>query len=120
MRVWKGTSNHVDLITDKPGVVTIPFREEQPPSIMKKIPKRIFAPVKKGEKIGELKITMKGKTLKEVALVAQDEVPSGNVAKLFIHKTLLSFILPPYGGWIFLFILILFMVTTSVIKRKVR
>lgn len=118
--VWKGTSNHVDIITDKPGIVTIPLREEQTPSLMKKIPKRIFAPIKKGEKIGELKITMKGKSLKEVALVAQDEVPSGNFAKLLIHKTLLSFILPPYGGWIIVFILILFMVATSAIKRKAR
>ncbi|MBW2651707.1 MAG: hypothetical protein JRC57_01290, partial [Deltaproteobacteria bacterium] len=118
--VWKGKSNHVYLITDKPGIVTIPLREEQVPSLIKKIPKRIFAPIERGEKIGELKITMKGKSLKEVALVAQDEVPSGNFAKLLIHTTLLSFILPPYGGWIIVLILLLFAVAVSAIRRKAR
>ncbi len=43
--VWKGKSNHVYLITDKPGIVTIPLREEQIPSLIKKIPKRIIAPI---------------------------------------------------------------------------
>ncbi|MCK5186982.1 MAG: D-alanyl-D-alanine carboxypeptidase, partial [Deltaproteobacteria bacterium] len=118
--VWKGKSNHVYLITDKPGIVTIPLREEQVPSLIKKIPKRIFAPIERGEKIGKLKITMKGKSLKEVALVAQDEVPSGNFAKLLIHTTLLSFILPPYGGWIIMLILLLFAVAVCVIRRKAR
>ncbi len=118
--VWKGKSNHVYLITDKPGIVTIPLREEQVPSLIKKIPKRIFAPIERGEKIGKLKITMKGKSLKEVALVAQDEVSSGNFAKLLIHTTLLSFILPPYGGWIIVLILLLFAVAVSVIRRKAR
>ncbi len=118
--VWKGKSEQVCLVADEPGIVTIPLREEQAPSLIKKIPKRIFAPVEKGEKIGELEITMRGKSLKKVALIAQDEVPSGNLVKLLIHSILLSFILPPYGGWIVVFILLLFVVTASLIKRKAR
>lgn len=118
--VWKGKVDHVDLIPNEPGVVTIPLKEGQSPSIMKKIPKRVFAPVKKREKLGEVTIAMKGKLLKEVDLVAQDDVPLGHVAKRLMHQTLLSFIVPPYAGWIMVFILFLFLIAASQIKRKTR
>ena len=118
--VWKGRVNHVDLIAHKPGVVTIPLKEGQNPSLMKKIPKRVFAPVKKEEKLGELTIAMKGKLLKEVDLVAQDDVLLAHVAKRLMHNTLLSFIVPPYAGWIMVFILFLFLIAASQIRRKTR
>lgn len=120
VRVWKGTSNHVNLVTRKAGIVTLPLNEEQPPTLTKIIPKRVFAPVQKREKIGEIKITANGKLIKAVALVAQDEVPSGNFAKILVHQTLLSFILPPYLGWAVVFIAFLFLVAASAIKRKAR
>ena len=118
--VWKGKSNQVPLITAEPGVVTVPIGEEQTLSLIKRIPKRIFAPVDREEKIGELVIAMDGKPIKEVALIVQDEVPSGNLIKLLIHTTLLSFILPPYVGWIVLLVLLLLLVAASAIKRKAK
>ena len=118
--VWKGESNQVPLIAAEPGIVTVPIGEEKNLSLIKKIPKRAFAPISKGEKIGELEITMKRKLLKKVDLIARDEVPSGGLIKLLIHMAILSFILPPYWGCITLLLLLLLIIATNVIRKKTR
>jgi len=120
MSVWKGKSNQVSLIVAEPGIVTVPMGEEQNISIIKKIPKRSFAPINRGEKIGELEITMKGELLKKIDLIARDEVPSGGSIKLLIHRAILSFILPPYWGWIIVLLLLTLIVATIMIKKKAR
>ena len=120
VNVWRGKSNKVSLIAAEPGMVTVPIGEDQNLSLIKKIPKRAFAPINKGEKIGELEITMKGKLLKKVDLIAQDEVPSGGSIKLLIHMVILSFILPPYWGFIILLFLLLLIAATIMIKKKAR
>lgn len=116
--VWKGKSSQVVFIAAEPGIITIPVGEEQNLSLIKKIPKRVFAPINKGDKIGALEITMKGKLLKKIDLIAQDEVPSGGFIKLLIHLVILSFIIPPYWGCIILLFLLLLIITMGVIKKR--
>ena len=118
--VWKGKSNQVSLVAAEPGIVTVPVGEEKNLSLIKKIPRRIFAPLKREEKIGSLEITKKGILLKEVDLIAQNDVPSGGLIKLFFHTALLSFLVPPYGGWVLLLILLFLMVTARMIKKRTR
>jgi len=118
--VWKGESNQVPLIAAEPGIVVVPLGEEKNLSLIKKIPKRAFAPINKGEKIGELEITMRGNLLKKVDLIARDEVHSGGSIKLLLHMAILSFILPPYWGWITLLLLLLLIIATNVIRKKPR
>jgi D-alanyl-D-alanine carboxypeptidase (penicillin-binding protein 5/6) len=118
--VWKGKSDQVSLTAAGLTVLTIPVGEEKNLSLTKKIPKRIFAPINKSEKIGEMEITLNGELLKKVDLVAQDEVPSGNLITRFTHMALLSFILQPYWGWVVLLLLLLLFFTSRMIKKKAR
>jgi len=118
--VWKGKSSRVYLIAAEPGIVTVPVGEKQHLSLIKEVPERIFAPINKGEKIGELAINLKGKLLKGIDLIAQDEVPSGGVIKCLIHMGILTFIVPPHWGCIVLLLLFLLIVTKNIIKKKVR
>jgi len=118
--VWKGKEGQVSLVPAEPVIVTVPVGEEENLSLNREVPKRVFAPIHKGEKIGELEVTTKGKLLKKVDLIAKDEVPSGGLIKRSIHMAILSFILPPYLGCFILLLLLLFMFITLMIKKKAR
>ena len=118
--VWKGKEGQVSLVPAEPVIVTVPVGEEENLSLNREVPKRVFAPIHKGEKIGELEVTTKGKLLKKIDLIAKDEVPSGGLIKRSIHMAILSLILPPYWGCFILLLLLLFMFITLMIKKKTR
>ena len=120
VEVWKGKSDQVSLTAAGLTVLTIPAGEEKNLSLTKKIPKRIFAPINKSEKIGELEITLNGELLKIVDLVAQDEVVSGNLITRLLHMARLSFIVQPYWGWVVLLLLLLVFFISRMIKGKTR
>ena len=116
--VWKGKSAQVSLTTDGPIVLTLPMGEEKNLSVTKTFPKRIFAPVPKGKKIGGLEITLKGELLNKIDLIAQDEVPQAHLIKRLSHTVFLSFILKPYWGWIVLPLVLLSLCIFIMIIRK--
>ena len=116
--VWKGKANQVSLIAAEPGIVTVPAGEEEAITLIKKTPERISAPLSAGEQAGELEITLQGKLLKKIALVAQNEVASANLIKRLFHTALLSCIIPPYWGWIVLVLLFLLMVFAGLMMRR--
>ena len=116
--VWKGNANQVSLIAAEPGIVTVPAGEEEAITLIKKTPERISAPLSAGEQVGELEITLQGKLLKKIALVAQNEVASANLIKRLFHTALLSCIIPPYWGWIVLVLLFLLMVFAGLMMRR--
>jgi D-alanyl-D-alanine carboxypeptidase (penicillin-binding protein 5/6) len=118
VNVWKGSANHVSLIAAEPGIVTVPAGEEETIALIKKTPERISAPLSAGEQVGELEITLQGKPLKKIALVAQNDVPSANLIKRLFHVALLSCIVPPYWGWIVLVLLFLLMVFAGLMMRR--
>jgi D-alanyl-D-alanine carboxypeptidase (penicillin-binding protein 5/6) len=120
VEVWKGKSDQVALTAAGLTVLTIPIGEEKNLSLTKKIPERIFAPVNKSEKIGEMEITLNGELLKIVDLVAQDEVVSGNLITRVTHMALLSFTLQPYWGWVVLLLLLLLFILSRMITKKTR
>ena len=120
VEVWKGKSDQVALTAAGLTVLTIPIGEEKNLSLTKKIPERIFAPVNKSEKIGEMEITLNGELLKIVDLVAKDAVPSGNLITRVTHMALLSFTLQPYWGWVVLLLLLLLFILSRMITRKTR
>jgi D-alanyl-D-alanine carboxypeptidase (penicillin-binding protein 5/6) len=118
VNVWKGNANHVSLIAAEPGIVTVPAGEEQAIALIKKTPERISAPLRTGESVGELEITLQGKPLKKIALIAQNEVASANLIKRLFHTALLSCIVPPYWGWIVLVLLFLLMVFAGLMMKR--
>ena len=116
--VWKGNANHVSLVPAEPGIVTVPTGEEQAIALIKKTPERISAPLSRGEQIGELEITLQGEPLKNIALVAQDEVTPANLIKRLFHTAVLSCIIPPYWGWIAVVLLLLLVVFAGLMMRR--
>jgi D-alanyl-D-alanine carboxypeptidase (penicillin-binding protein 5/6) len=120
VEVWKGKSDQVALTAAGLTVLTIPVGEEKNLSLTKKIPERIFAPVNKSEKIGEVEITLNGELLKIVDLVAQNEVVSGNLITRVTHMAILSFTLQPYWGWVVLLLLLLLFILSQMITKKTR
>jgi D-alanyl-D-alanine carboxypeptidase (penicillin-binding protein 5/6) len=118
VNVWKGKANQVSLIAAEPGIVTVPAGEEEAIDLIKKTPERISAPLSAGERVGELEITLQGKPLKTIALVAQNDVASANLIKRLFHTALLSCIIPPYWGWIVLVLLFLLMVFAGLMMRR--
>ena len=118
VNVWKGKANQVSLIAAEPGIVTVPAGEEEAIALIKKTPERISAPLSAGERVGELEITLQGKPLKTIALVAQNDVASANLIKRLFHTALLSCIIPPYWGWIVLVLLFLLMVFAGLMMRR--
>jgi D-alanyl-D-alanine carboxypeptidase (penicillin-binding protein 5/6) len=120
IRVWKGTEDQVALIAREPGIITVAAGDAPQLSFTKTIPERIYAPVSEGQTMGEGVISLKGKTLKKVALVTRNAVPSCNIFKRLFHSLLLSFYLPPYLGWFALAFVTLGMVIVPLIRRKLR
>ena len=116
--VWKGSVNQVSLVAAEPGVVTVPAKENQDLTLRKTIPDRLSAPIPAGAEVGTAEIVLKGKALKTIALIAQNEVPSGTLFKRLYHIMLLSFITPPYWGWIALVLAFLLMVLAGMAMRK--
>jgi D-alanyl-D-alanine carboxypeptidase (penicillin-binding protein 5/6) len=116
--VWKGSVNQVSLRAAEPGVVTVPAGEDQELTLRKTIPDRLSAPVPAGAEVGTAEILLKGKVLKVIPILAQDEVPSGTLSKRLYHLVLLSFITPPYWGWIVLLLLFLLVVLAGMAMRK--
>jgi D-alanyl-D-alanine carboxypeptidase (penicillin-binding protein 5/6) len=118
LKVWKGASSQVTLVTAESGVVTVPTGQQDTISLEKLIPKRVFAPIAKGQIIGELRITADGTSLKKIALIAQDEVASGGIITYLFHTFMLSFLVPPYVGWMVLVLLVLVLIIARGIQRK--
>lgn len=117
VKVWKGNAHQAALVPAEPGIVTVPAGEEQAITLIRKTPARIFAPLNRGERVGELEITLQGKLLKKIALVTQDEVAPANLIKRLFHGALLSCLLPPYWGWLVLALLLLLMVFALLMTR---
>ena len=116
--VWKGNVNQVSLIAAEPGIVTVPAGKEGAITLIKKTPERISAPLSAGEQVGELEITLQGKLLKKIALVAQNEVASANLIKRLFHTAVLSCIIPPYWGWLVVVLLFLLIVFAGLMMRR--
>ena len=116
--VWKGTVNQVSLVPAEPGIVTVPAGEDKELTLRQTIPDRLLAPISAGAEVGTAKILLKGKTLKTIGILTQDEVTSGSLSKRLYHTILLSFIIPPYWGWIILVLLALLIILAGMATRK--
>jgi len=118
--VWKGKVNQVSLIPDGTAVFTVPKGEEQSLSLRKDIPTKVFAPVKKGEKMGGLEVIRQGEVIKKVDLIAQDEVPRARIITLFMHMLVLSFVSPPYWGYGIVLLAFVLLFTPRLFRRRVK
>ncbi|GAB6034792.1 serine hydrolase [Galenea microaerophila] len=80
-RVWEGTRDTVGLGLTQDLYVTTPRGQFKNLQIEKTLQPEIIAPVKKGQPLGMLKVSLEKKTLAERPLVALDKVDQGGFFK---------------------------------------
>lgn len=76
-RVWKGSVDEVPLGTASDLYVTVPRGERDKLSLSAELQRQIEAPIAKGQTLGKVRAILDGKVIKEVPLVAKQEVPLG-------------------------------------------
>lgn len=85
-KVWKGTVAEVELGLASPLVISVQrgrYAELKPAM---DVPKTLVAPIKKGQVIGKLRVSLDGKVIAERPLIALNEVPQGNFFKRLWHE----------------------------------
>ncbi len=76
-RIWKGAVEQLPLGVARDIYVTYPRRQSDQLSAHIERPKLLEAPVKKGDPLGKLTISLDGATLAQAPLVALEDVPEG-------------------------------------------
>ena len=76
-RVWKGTTKQVQLGVAQPLLVGVPRGRYADLKPSMDVPKILEAPIKKGQAIGTVKVSLDGKLVAQAPLVALNEVEEG-------------------------------------------
>ena len=88
-KVWKGTENEVALGLAAPLVISVERgRYTQLKPIMD-VPKQLLAPIKKGQVIGKLRVSLDNKVIAERPLVALQAIEEANFFKRLWHEFLI-------------------------------
>jgi D-alanyl-D-alanine carboxypeptidase (penicillin-binding protein 5/6) len=85
-KVWKGTVEDVGLGLTSPLVISVERGRYTQLKPAMDVPKTLVAPIKKGQVIGKLRVSLDGKVIAERPLVALNEVPEGNFFKRLWHE----------------------------------
>ena len=78
-RVWKGDTKNLQLGVDEDLYVVIPRRRYNDLKAVITLDKKIIAPVKAGEKLGSVNVTLKDEVVTNKDLVALKSVEQGNI-----------------------------------------
>ncbi len=81
-RVWQGAMENVEVGLAKDLYVTIPRGDYKNLKPSMDIDKTIEAPIKKGEELGEVKISLNGKLINSAPLIALKTVDKGNLFQI--------------------------------------
>ncbi len=90
-RIWKGASETLPLGVSRDIYVTYPKRQGDELDARIDRPKRLEAPVKKGDPVGRLTVSLEGTILSEAPLIALEEVPEGGLFTRIKDSILLLF-----------------------------
>jgi D-alanyl-D-alanine carboxypeptidase (penicillin-binding protein 5/6) len=74
-KVWKGTLDNVNLGLAEPLTLSLPRGRYPDLKPQMDVPKQLVAPIKKGQAIGKLRVSLDGKVIAERPLVALSDVP---------------------------------------------
>lgn len=88
-RVWKGQSKTLPLGLDEDFYVTIPRRRYNDLKAEIKVNKKIIAPVKVGDKLGTVLVTLKDEEIATRDLVALQAVDQGNIMRRLYDSVLM-------------------------------
>jgi D-alanyl-D-alanine carboxypeptidase (penicillin-binding protein 5/6) len=87
--VWKGSENQVGLGLSAPLVISVERGRYTQLKPVMDVPKTLVAPIKKGQVIGKLRVTLDGKVIAERPLVALQSVEEANFFKRLWHELLM-------------------------------
>ncbi len=90
-RIWKGAVEQLPLGIERDIYVTYPRRQGDQLSARIDRPKLLEAPVKKGDPLGKLTVSLDGTILSEAPLVALEDVPEGGFFTRLKDSILLLF-----------------------------
>ncbi|MFC6670096.1 D-alanyl-D-alanine carboxypeptidase family protein [Marinobacterium aestuariivivens] len=90
-KVWGGGRDEVRLGLSEALAVTVPRGQTQQLEAELDVDRVIEAPVVQGQEYGRVRVTLNGETVREVPLVALEEVPAGGMLKRIWHSILLFF-----------------------------
>ncbi|MFI0375454.1 MAG: D-alanyl-D-alanine carboxypeptidase family protein [Candidatus Thiodiazotropha sp.] len=88
-RIWKGDKEKLPLGLSQDLNVTIPRHQYQNLDARMEIEPKIMAPVKQGEVLGHVSITLNGEPVTEAPLVALKSIADGNIWQLIKDSALL-------------------------------
>lgn len=89
LSVWKGTEGQVELAAGETGIVTVPLTLQADVTWKAQAPEQVFAPIERGQIIGEVVISTKDKVFKSIPLVANQEIPRAGFLKQVMHTAAL-------------------------------
>lgn len=72
-----GKFDTVELIAQDSVIITVPVREKESVRTTESIPARIAAPIKKGAVVGQVSVEEGGKQIRQVNVLAKNDVPRG-------------------------------------------
>ncbi|MBT8407187.1 MAG: D-alanyl-D-alanine carboxypeptidase [Deltaproteobacteria bacterium] len=105
LSVWKGNEGRVELVTSETGVVTVPIVKQADVSWQAKVPERLFAPIERGQSLGQAVIGTKDEVFKTVDLVADRDIPRAGFFRETAHSAAL--IASDHGGTLALAVVLL-------------
>jgi len=77
-KVWKGKEDKVGLGLAAPLVLSVERGRYQQLKPMMDVPKQLVAPIRKGQVIGKLRVTLDNKVIAERPIIALQDVPEAN------------------------------------------
>jgi D-alanyl-D-alanine carboxypeptidase (penicillin-binding protein 5/6) len=89
VKVWKGADNVVPVGVMQPVLVTIPRGRYDHLKANLELPRTLVAPIAKGQRLGTLRVSLDGKPLLQVPLVAVSAVEQGGFFKRLWHELLM-------------------------------
>lgn len=78
-KVWKGMSDSVDVTPARDVYITLPKGEADNLKGVVSSVQPLVAPIKKGQKIGDIKLTLDGELIQQLPLVARESVGSAGL-----------------------------------------
>ena len=90
-RLWKGEADQLPIGVAEDVQVTVKTGEYDKLKATMDIPSTLVAPFKKGQRVGSLDVTLDGKPLESVPLIALDDAPQGGFFKRLWDSILLWF-----------------------------
>jgi D-alanyl-D-alanine carboxypeptidase (penicillin-binding protein 5/6) len=88
--VWKGRSNTVSVVAADDGMITVPTQYKGKVHEDRFLPEKLVAPINRGQPIGSSLIKLDADIVKNIALVADTEVPKAGLIKFLSHSIYLA------------------------------